>query len=619
MSTMRSAMNQLFTCVLLLCSLLCKSLRQRTAPRKMVAPPPRAYSSAQASSPSALGTYERLGRALSFYGTAVPVFLSYILLEQNIKFKRETLGLSISKEEEEAEYETLHDWGSVVLTDKITDLKGFYVKTAQIISTRVDIFPLKYTSKMAVMQDSLDPLPVDVVKSIVQSDLLEGAPLSELFLEFDDKPLGSASIAQVHRARLLDGRVVAVKVQRPGIEAKLLGDIANLKSFAKVVTKSLTVDYYKVFCELEKTLIFELDFLFEAQATHKIAAAVAHTPSNKPKAAPVVVPLPLNGLCSKRVMVLEFIDGIALSRLAEDMAARKVETGSEEGRLLGQKLLAALSDAYGLMLFGHGIVHGDPHPGNIFITKTGEVALLDCGQVKQITTSQRLALARAIILVDEWEVASALSEREPSADNSRALDATTKKLANFVRGFGVIFKDPLDDMCAAATAIWLFGTTGIRLPGGYSSAEISRDSPIASVVEFPNYLVLLGRATVMIKGIATRLGVTWSLSDKWSSMAREAVAATDPKEVMSIWSVAVPTVASTISTSGSKRITAADLLQALRAWGRMLSAYIRQSVTACLQRTLSEDALKRLALAYLRVTNFFDMSRKRSAVTDKKM
>lgn len=314
----------------------------------------------------ALTTSERLGRALSFYQTAIPVFLSYQALDMYVKFQREKLGKEITPEAEEAEYQKLHEWGSVLIAAKINELKGFYVKTGQIISTRVDIFPEQYTSKLAMMQDSLDPLPADVIKDIVKKDLLEGADLSDLFAEFDDTPLGSASIAQVHRAKLLDGRVVAVKVQRPGVEPKLLGDIANLKNFAYVVRELLPVDYYKVFSELERSLIYELDFLHEAQATAKVAAAVAHSPSNKPTDPPVVVPLPIPGLVSKKVMVMEYVDGVALSKMAAEMAKRNVKAGSPEATLLGRKLLSSLTDAYANMIFGSGIVHGDPHPVSLY-------------------------------------------------------------------------------------------------------------------------------------------------------------------------------------------------------------------------------------------------------------
>lgn len=305
-----------------------------------------------------MGVIERLSRAISFYSAAIPVFVSYKILEEQLKVMKLNGNKLITKEEEETKYKVLHEWGSDILTEKIKELRGFYVKTGQIISTRIDIFPVEYTSKLAVTQDALDPIPTDIIKDVVRRELLEGGDLSELFSEFDETPLGSASIAQVHRAKLLDGRIVAVKVQRPGIGAKLLGDIGNLKTFAKIIGDSLPVDYYKIFCELEKTLKFELDFFHEAQSAQKIAAAVAHTPNNTPRQAAVIVPLPLPGLVSRQVLVMEFVDGVALSKLGSEMEKRGVKAGSPESILFGRKLLTSLTEAYASMIFGSGIIHG---------------------------------------------------------------------------------------------------------------------------------------------------------------------------------------------------------------------------------------------------------------------
>lgn len=136
---------------------------------------------------------ERIGRAISFYSAAIPVFASYKILEQKLKL------LPIDMDEEEKEYQKIHEWGSEIMTEKIKELRGFYVKTGQIISTRVDIFPEQYTSKLAVTQDALDPVPAESIKEIVRNELLGGGDLSELFLEFEDEPLGSASVAQVRK------------------------------------------------------------------------------------------------------------------------------------------------------------------------------------------------------------------------------------------------------------------------------------------------------------------------------------------------------------------------------------------------------------------------------------
>ena len=130
----------------------------------------------------ALTLQERLSRAVSFYSMAVPVFTSYKFLEESTKFKRNTLHLNISVEEEEAAYQKLHDWGSDAMVAKINELKGFYVKTGQIISTRVDIFPAQYTSKLAITLDGFDPMSADDVKLVIRKDFLGGAELSELFV-----------------------------------------------------------------------------------------------------------------------------------------------------------------------------------------------------------------------------------------------------------------------------------------------------------------------------------------------------------------------------------------------------------------------------------------------------
>ena len=238
------------------------------------------------------------------------------------------------------------------------------MKTGQVISTRVDLFPKAYTDKLAKLQDSLQPMDGNLVEAIVRQELLEGEPLSQLFSSFEREPLGAASIAQVHKATLLDGREVAIKIQRPNVVPMLLGDISNLKSFALKLRESLPVDYYTVFCELGRALEYELYFLHEAQAAEKIHAAVTHTITGKPTKSSLVIPRSIPGLVSRRVLVMDFIPGTPLSRLNEEIEARGLLRDGPEAKLLGRKLLRTLTEGYGRMIFGTGFIHGDPHPGS---------------------------------------------------------------------------------------------------------------------------------------------------------------------------------------------------------------------------------------------------------------
>jgi len=511
--------------------------------------------------PPALTAAQRVVRAFTFYSRVLPVLAAYKVQQTKLD-----LGLArggegrgkLSQDEEEArQWAEIDEWGSTVVAETIKELKGFYVKTGQVISTRVDLFPEPYTSKLATLQDSLDPMPFQLVEAIVRQELLEGEPLSKLFSKFEKEPLGCASIAQVHKATLLDGRVVAVKLQRPNVVPTLLGDIGNLKAFAKTLRAQLPVDYYTVFCELGRALEYELDFLHEAQAAEKIWAAVTHTIGGQPAKPSLAVPRAVPGLVSRRVLVMDFIPGTPLSRLRSEMDKRGLSSDSPEAKLLGRKLLRSLTEAYGRMIFGTGFLHGDPHPGNIFVMPGGEISLIDCGQVKQISSAFRSQLAEAVLAVGAYLAAAPEGVREVTEERRRLIP----DIANAVAAFGVTFtpdlrakaredflkgqeKEKVEDKaqleveveaavsraeqeCAAAVALLLFGTPVVDLPGGFSHVELSNESPIKQVLAFPQDLVMLGRATVLIKGIASRLDIPWSLAEKWEPACKAALTAAD--------------------------------------------------------------------------------------------
>eukprot|EP00439_Symbiodinium_sp_Y106_P012860 s4695_g1.t2 len=646
----------------------------------------------------------RLSRSLRFYSTILPVLGQYV-----VRPWLHSIGLE-EKTGEELTQE-MDDWGSKKLQETLLGLGGFYVKTGQVLSTRVDLFSKPYTDRLRVLQDSLPPVDATEIRDTVSKELCGGGGLSELLREFDDEPLGTASIAQVHRAVLNDGREVAVKVLRPNMEPVLRGDIANLKVFALAARGRLPVDYYPVFCELERALDGELDFLNEAQSARKdpwsvsdlsnslpivqspqsstpsmkprpkqkvvrpeasllplqplqdqsvwssrrpvvvcsrravpsrtdfaglwfcfetegdmdallvslevswakrcaasaisygagyvsrkitqsgddiemevigtpsdftqrfrvgagwqraagpdgdcwvhptwqgkalrvdqmdedgdavvighqllpwgllitmwqrfihepmsfvsticlvgltcqrvgftardlccsadqfVAASIRHDPLGRELDSPLVVPQPIPGMATRRVLVMDFIKGTPLSKLEERAKELGIDLGSKAGKVLGGRILEALTTAYGNMIFSSGFIHGDPHPGNIFVMEGGRVALIDCGQVCQLYREQRLLVAEAILAAAAY-------------DGSRSMIQT---LANCVRNFGVTFFQGQEDedACAASVALYLFGDKDVEFPGGYSKEEFSDKSPLRQLCSFPSELVLLGRA-----------------------------------------------------------------------------------------------------------------------------
>ena len=303
--------------------------------------------------PEPLTLPQRIQRSLTFWTAILPVIFRYQLLQAQFALP----GASRTSPEEQARaWERLHDEGSEAVCATISQLRGFYSKSAQLIGSRPDLFPKQYCSKLAPFQDSAPAMDGALLVRVVESEL--GAPLPELFSAFDAEPLGSASVAQVHRAVLRStGQVVAVKVQRPAVEPLMLGDVANLLALAERTRGSLAVDYYVVFSELQSQLRNEFDFALEAASMTRVADLMDAAPGG----APLFVPRPVPGLISKRCLVMDFVPGTPLSRLADEMARRGISADSAAAKLVARKLLRALTDAYSIMLLQEGFIHGDPH------------------------------------------------------------------------------------------------------------------------------------------------------------------------------------------------------------------------------------------------------------------
>jgi len=230
------------------------------------------------------------------------------------------------------------------------------------------------------------PVDYEEIAKIVSHDL--GVKISKAFASFDEKPLASASLGQVHRAELRDGRQVAVKVQRPGIRAQVVADLDSILAITEFA-ESHTEDgkRYGVAAmaeEFRRSILRELDYGKEAQSLERFRKALARFPN-------IVVPATVPDLCSPRVLTMEFISGQSIN------AFSGVPLTEMNGRALAEELF----HAYLYQVLVLGVFHADPHPGNILITPEHKVAMLDLGMVGYVDEDMRELLAHFLIAVAE--------------------------------------------------------------------------------------------------------------------------------------------------------------------------------------------------------------------------
>ncbi|WP_216902823.1 ABC1 kinase family protein [Nocardia alni] len=277
------------------------------------------------------------------------------------KTRRSMRGRSEEVRKRLAEESTIRATEQMVLV--LGTMKGVAMKLGQILSVLdLDIVPPehreRFQHRLAVLRDSAPKVSFETMREVVEEDF--GRPLEELFAEFESEPIAAASIGQVYRARLHDGRTVAVKVQYPGIDAAVRSDLKNLAMFRRILATAMPWVTPAVLDELRLHLESELDYVAEAATQRQIAELYADHPF-------IVVPPSMPELSSQHVLVSEYFPGRGFEQIRELPEAERNRIGEIIYRF------------YVGSLYSFGEFCGDPHPGNILLGEDGRVAFLDFG------------------------------------------------------------------------------------------------------------------------------------------------------------------------------------------------------------------------------------------------
>ncbi len=272
------------------------------------------------------------------------------------------------------------------LADDLEKLGPTFVKLGQLLSTRVELLPRAYLEALARLQDKVEPFPFDEVEKIVTSEL--GVRMSKAFSDFEVAPLAAASLGQVHRARLRDGRQVAVKVQRPGIRDAMLEDLDALDEIAEFLDNHTAVGKRYEFCQMldqfRKSLLRELDYRQEASNLTTIG-------QNLREFEHIVVPEPIADYTSSKVLTMQYVRGKKITDL-NPLARMEFD---------GPALAEELFRAYLQQILVDGFFHADPHPGNVFLTDDYRIALIDLGMVGKIMPGLQEQLLQLLLAIAE--------------------------------------------------------------------------------------------------------------------------------------------------------------------------------------------------------------------------
>ncbi len=309
-----------------------------------------------------------LGRFIAGVSLFLRVLLSYKFLALR--------NLVASPERKQERIKRLHRKNAALIRERMVRLRGVFIKIGQFMSSRVDVLPEEYTDELSKLQDQVPPAPISEIRKRVEEEL---GPMEEVFSSFDEEPIASASLGQVHRACLRDGECIVVKVQYPGIEWVIASDLRTLKFVIRILRvfyRQINLDV--IYSEFSRIVAEELDYLQEGKNAETFSRNFADDPRIK-------IPLVYWPFTTAKVLTLEYLAGIKITDF----------DGIDRAGIDRAEVARVLAEAYAQMFFSDGLFHGDPHPGNLFVRPGPEVVFVDFGMVDRISVPKREGLRRA--------------------------------------------------------------------------------------------------------------------------------------------------------------------------------------------------------------------------------
>lgn len=408
----------------------------------------------------------RIGRFLTIAHMVARIYGGYKLIQW--------CGRFLARQGQEERYRRHHRRSAELIYRTALRLEGWLVKACQFVGTRADILPPEYIDVLSRLHDQVPPRPFTVMKKRIEEEL--GKPLEAVFASFTPQPIAAASLAQVHEARLHDGRRVAVKVQYPDIASLVDLDVRNIAFFVEWLAKlEPRYDFRFIVKELQRYIPLELDFVHEGKNAELVRRNFAARGST------VVVPQIYWEYTTARLLVMEFMEGL---KVTDVQALRQAGI---DPRAVAQQL----TDAYLQQILLDGLFHADPHPGNLLVQAGPRLVFLDFGLTKDLPPEFPVEMARlttAIVTQNTSDIVA--SFRRLGFMTKHGGDESLLVLGEAMLGHSVkenkSYADP--DMVDRFNA---------------ELAEAMRKDPI---VEAPSDLVLVGRVMGLLSGVGKQLG-----------------------------------------------------------------------------------------------------------------